>query len=287
LIDLHIHSTASDGTLSPTQIVEEAKALGLEAVALTDHDTLAGYYEAKPTADRLGVELVCAIELSTKLIQPDRPHPKTVHLLGYFPRREPASEFVEWIGGMQRSRRERNIRLVEKLHSLGMNVPLDEVQARGRSMAGRPHFAQIMLEKGYVGSIQEAFDKYLDEAGQAYVEREEPTFAEGVRHILDGGGIPSLAHPVRLGKKVPGHEEELIRRMCKMGLKAIEAFHCDHGPRDTERYQLLARRYDVAVTGGSDFHGELKPDVKLGTGRQGNVSVPNKVLDRLRAMAAR
>jgi len=287
LIDLHTHSTASDGTASPAQIIEDAKALDLDAVAITDHDTLAGYYEAKPVADRLGVELVCAIELSTKLIQPDRPHPKTVHLLGYFPRREPSAEFLAWIGGMQRSRNDRNIRLADRLHSMGMNVSLEEVRSRGRSMAGRPHFAQIMVEKGYVGSIQEAFDKYLDEAGQAYVEREEPTFAEGVRQILDGGGIPSLAHPVRLGKRVPAHEEELIRRMCKMGLKAIEAYHCDHGPRDLERYQFIARRYDVAVTGGSDFHGSLKPDVKLGTGRNGNVSVPNKVLDRLRSMAPR
>lgn len=287
MIDLHTHTTASDGSLSPAEIVRAAKAAGLDALSITDHDTLAGYEEAKAVAAEEGLELVCGIELSTKFVQVDRPKPKTVHLLGYFPRREPAPEFREWLLDMQASRRDRNVRLAAKLQSMSIDLTIEEVEARGRSMAGRPHFAQILVEKGYVATIQEAFDRYLDESAQAYVERQEPSFGEGVRRILEAGGVPSLAHPIRLGKRVPAHEEEVIRQMAKMGLKAIEAYHSDHGARDQERYQLLARRYDMAVTGGSDFHGEIKPEVKLGAGKNGNVAVPNKVLDRLKMLVAR
>lgn len=287
MIDLHTHTTASDGSLTPVEIVNAACAAGLDALSITDHDTLSAYEEAKAAASQAGLELVCGIELSTKFIQINRPKPKTVHLLGYFPRREPSAEFHEWLHQMQASRRDRNIRLARKLQSMNMDVTIEEVEQRGRSMAGRPHFAQIMVEKGYVKSIQEAFDRYLDESAPAYVEREEPTFAEGVRRILEAGGVPSLAHPIRLGKKLPAHEEDVIRQMAKMGLKAIEAYHSDHGPRDLERYQLIARKYGLAVTGGSDFHGDVKPEVKLGTGKNGNVAVPNKVLDRLRMMAPR
>jgi predicted metal-dependent phosphoesterase TrpH len=141
------------------------------------------------------------------------------------------------------------------------------------------------LEKGYVTTLQEAFDKYLDEKAEAYVEREEPLLGEGIRRIADAGGVASLAHPIRLGKRRPGEEEDAIRQMAKMGLPAIEAYHSDHGERDVERYQLIARRYGLAITGGSDFHGANKPGIQVGTGKDGNVAVPNSVLDRLKQLA--
>jgi len=282
LIDLHIHTTASDGSATPAAVIQEAKSIGLEAISITDHDTFDAYEEAVPAAREAGLQLIWGIEISTKLVQPGKPFGKTVHLLGYFPK-SPTPEFLEWIKEQQQARHERNIQLSERLRELNIDVTIDEVKALGRNMAGRPHFARLMVRKGYVQTIQEAFDKYLDERGQAFVEKHDPALAEGIRHIRDAGGVSSLAHPVRLNK-LGTQEEDLIRQMAKMGMHAIEAYHCDHTERHLERYQLMARRYDLTVTGGSDYHGDLKPDVKLGTGRNNNIVVPNKVLDRLRAL---
>lgn len=287
MIDLHTHTTESDGTFTPAELVAEAVKRRLEALAITDHDTFAGFDQALPLADEAGIELICGIELSTKMEMKDRPRGKSIHLLGYFMRGKPTEEFRQWLFGIQQSRRERNVALSDKLESLGVPVPLEEVYSLGRSMAGRPHFAKRMVEKGYVGTQQEAFDRYLDESAEAYVDRREPTLAEGIRHVLDAGGVPCLAHPVRLGKREPREEEELIRQMCKMGLRAIEVWHSDHNGRHRERFDWLARRYNLTMTGGSDFHGDNKPGVELGTGRLGNVRVGPKVLERLRVTSRR
>jgi predicted metal-dependent phosphoesterase TrpH len=285
LIDLHTHTTESDGTYTPAQLIDAARARGLEALAITDHDTFAGFDQALPMADDAGIELICGIELSTKLAMPDRPRGKSVHLLAYFMRGKPTEEFRQWLFGLQQSRRERNERLAEKLQSLGVHILLEEVNALGKSMAGRPHFAQIMVKKGYVETQQEAFDRYLDDSAEAFVDRREPTLAEAIRHVLDSGGVPTLAHPVRLGKRMPQDEEELIRQMCKLGLRGIEVWHSDHTARDRERFDWLARRYNLTMTGGSDFHGDNKPGVELGSGRRGNVRVGLRVLERLRGSA--
>jgi hypothetical protein len=284
LIDLHIHTTASDGTWTPEQIVVGAKTAGLDAIAITDHDTFAGYEEAKPIAARENIPLICGIELSTKL-QPatGTGRPKTVHLLAYF-LRPPGAALLDWVKAQQQIRHERNVQLAAKLAELGVPVTLDEVRQRGRSMAGRPHFASLMVEKGYVSTLQEAFDKYLDEKGAAYVDKHDPSLAEGIRQVREGGGISSLAHPIRLNR-FGREEEDLIRQMAKMGLQAIEAWHSDHTIRHRERYEFLAQTYRLAVTGGSDFHGDNKPGVALGTGKGNNVAVPRKVLERLRSLS--
>lgn len=283
MIDLHIHTTASDGTCRPAEVIEQAKALGLDAVSITDHDTFDAYEEAAPAARAAGIQLIWGIELSTKLLHHGHPHRhgRTVHLLGYF-LKGPTAEFLEWVAAQQQARHERNLRLCERLRALGIDITIEEVRAVGRNMTGRPHFAKVMVEKGYVKSVQEAFDKYLDEHGAAYVEKHDPTLAEGIRHVRDAGGVASLAHPVRLNR-TGAQEEDLIRQMAKMGMQAVEAYHSDHPVGLQERYQMLARRYNLIVTGGSDFHGDIKPEVKLGTGRNNNIVVPNKILDRLRA----
>jgi hypothetical protein len=285
LIDLHTHTSESDGTLTPAELLQTAQAARLDALAITDHDTFAGFDQAAAQASGPGPELICGMELSTKMQIRDRPHGKVVHLLGYWLKGGPTREFREWVGSLQQSRHQRNVLLAGRLRELGLEVTLEEVQAVGRSMTGRPHFARVLVDKGYVQSTQEAFDKYLDEKGAAYVDRVEPSLAEGIRHIRAAGGVASLAHPVRLGRRVAAQEEDLIRQMVKMGLQAIEVYHPDHTDRDTERYQWIARRYDLAATGGSDFHGDAKPGVLLGSGRNGNVVVPNKVLDRLRMLS--
>jgi hypothetical protein len=153
-------------------------------------------------------------------------------------------------------------------------------------MTGRPHFARIMVEKGHVGSIQEAFDEYLDESAKGYVEREEPTLHEAIERVIAGGGVPSIAHPVR----VPHAGEDisaLIDEMRNMGLPAIEAYHSDHERSDVKFYLDLAQRFGLAVTGGSDFHGDVRPSVRLGSGVDGNVSVPYEVLEHLRKVSLR
>jgi len=177
----------------------------------------------------------------------------------------------------QAARRDRNIRLITRLQELGFDITLAEAEARGKGMTGRPHFAQIMVEKGYVANLRQAFDDYLDESAKGYVYRSEPQFADGVAQIRNAGGIASLAHPVRVRGDVPA----LMPELCDAGLNAIEAYHSDHDIRDTELYLGLAKRYGLLVTGGSDFHGAVKPGVSLGTGWHGNLSIPNDLLDNL------
>ena len=225
--------------------------------------------------------MVCGVELSTRF------QGKTVHLLGYFPNQPPSSRFREWLKGMQESRRDRNRRLVERLQALGIDITLDEVIAKGRSMAGRPHFARILVEKGYVPTMQRAFDEYLDESAKGYVVREEADFAESVALIRDSGGIASVAHPIRLLKKASASVSDTLAAMHEATkLPALEAFHSDHSAADVREYETVARKYGMAVTGGSDYHGVNKPNIQLGTGANGNLCVSRDVLVKLRELAA-
>jgi predicted metal-dependent phosphoesterase TrpH len=274
LIDLHTHTDESDGTYTPAELVAAAVSLKLEALGITDHDTLAGYDAAEPLAREAGLDLVCGIELSTKL------RGRSVHLLGYFLDAPPKQAFRDWLHEMQRSRRDRNIRLAAKLRSMGFDISLEEVEARGKSLAGRPHFAQVMVEKGYVENTRQAFDDYLDESAKAYVDRQEPQFGEAVRRILDGGGLPSLPHPVRVPKNGEAFED-MIGDMVNAGLRGLEVYHSDHDRDDERFFTQQAERHNLAITGGSDFHGALKPHIHLGTGA-GNLNVPKAVLDKLR-----
>lgn len=271
MIDLHSHTVASDGTFTPEELIQEAVKVGVHLLGITDHDTFAGYDASVPLAREAGIELVCGIELSTKL------QGRSVHLLGYFLTQERMAAIRGRISEMQAARRDRNIRLIARLRSLGIDITLEEVQARGRGLTARPHFAQVMLEKGYVATLQQAFDDYLDESAKGYVYRREPTFAEGVALIREAGGIASLAHPVR----VHGDVKTLMPELRGYGLNAIEAYHSDHQPHHTELYLELAREYGMLVTGGSDFHGAAKPGLMLGTGRGGNLQIPAGLFDKL------
>jgi 3',5'-nucleoside bisphosphate phosphatase len=278
VIDLHTHTTASDGTFSPSEVVEAGLAARLDALAITDHDTFAGYEEAAPLARSAGLRLICGIEMSTKLSSPTR---RTVHVLGYFLNGGPSPAFLEWIRDIQAARRDRNLRLATKLQSLGIDVRIEEVEALGRHMAGRPHFARLMVQKGYCANSREAFDKYLDESAPGYVDRDEPALEDCIQRLAAAGGISSLAHPIRLGKRDAAEEERLIGSMRGAGLHAIEVFHSDHSRADAERYLAIARKFGMKITGGSDFHGDNKPNVVLGRGVNGNLNVPIAVLDEL------
>jgi predicted metal-dependent phosphoesterase TrpH len=181
--------------------------------------------------------LVCGIELSTKL------HGHSAHLLGYFLGRQGLDGFRGWVTGQQEARRDRNVRLALRLQELGFDVTLEEAEARGRGMTGRPHFAQIMVEKGYAANLRQAFDEYLDESAKGYVFRAEPQFAEAVARIREAGGVASLAHPVRVKGDIPA----LMPELCESGLNAIEAYHSDHTPEDT-RLTLLSPNGTVCMS---------------------------------------
>jgi len=283
MIDLHTHTDRSDGAASPAQLIEDARALGLQALGITDHDTLEGYDIAAPLAAAAGLELVSGIELSTRPDPPpDGSRPPSVHLLGYFLREPASAGFRQWIQGHQESRRERNRKLIAKLNSLGVEITLEEVQALGKHLTGRPHFAKVLLRKGYVRTNQEAFDRYLADNASASVERDEPELVEGVRRIRDGGGLPSLAHPVRLPQRDRPSLEKLLRTLTDKGLQGIEVYHSEHSPQDTALYAELAAQFQLIETGGTDFHGDNKPSIHLGTGKDNNVNLPYALLEKMR-----
>jgi predicted metal-dependent phosphoesterase TrpH len=268
LIDLHTHTNQSDGTLSPTELIDEAVRAGVDTLAITDHDTFAGYDQAKAYAAKAKVHLICGIELSTKL------DGESVHLLGYFSDPENLRAFRHWILELQAGRHERNVTLAARLRELGYDVTLDEAEARGRGLTGRPHFAQVMVAKGYMSSVRQAFDEILGESRPGYVARQEPQFACCVAMVNKARGISSLAHPVR----IKGDLRAMLPALCSAGLRALEVYHSDHRPQDTELLLELAHEYGLKVTGGSDFHGLVKPDIQLGSGREGNVKVPERVV---------
>lgn len=276
LIDLHSHTDESDGSVSPAELIEIASRTQVGILAITDHDTFAGYERAVASAKDTGIDLICGIEISAKL------QGNTAHLLGYFLNSEDRNGLTKWIGDLQSSRRDRNARLVTRLRELGLDLTLEEAEARGRAQTGRPHFAQILVEKGYVANVQEAFDRFLDESAPGYVYRDEPEFFDAVRRVREAGGTASIAHPVRLKCDL----ESVLPNLCSAGLNAIEAYHSDHAAADVQHYLSLANRHGLMTTGGSDFHGATKPDIVLGRGRNGNLSVPADVVEKLRATAA-
>ena len=284
MIDLHSHTDQSDGSSSPAALVQEALDLKLDALGVTDHDTLAGYDLAEPVARQKGLEIVCGIELSTRLEEPGATkRPPSVHLLGYFAKTPPTDAFREWLINWQNSRRARNLKLIKKLNDLGVDIQLEEVQKIGRNLTGRPHFAKVLIAKGYVQTTQEAFDKYLAENASAGVEREECSLTEGIDKVNEAGGVPVLAHPYRMTQ---GKDEQRMSDMLEMlvehGLKGIEVYYSEHTAQDRALYLKMAEKFGLIVTGGSDYHGTNKPGILLGTGRDHNLNVPYSVLESLR-----
>jgi predicted metal-dependent phosphoesterase TrpH len=285
LIDLHSHTDQSDGSSSPASLVQEALDLRLEALGVTDHDTLAGYDLAEPIARDKGLEIVCGIELSTRLEEPgSAKRPPSVHLLGYFAKTPPTDSFREWLINWQDSRRARNLKLIRKLNDLGVDIELEEVQKIGRNLTGRPHFAKVLIAKGYVKTTQEAFDKYLAENASAGVEREECSLVEGIEKVNEAGGTPVLAHPYRMTQgKDEQRMSDVLKLLVDSGLRGIEVFYSEHTTEDRALYLKMAERYGLIVTGGSDYHGVNKPGIFLGTGKDHNLDVPYSVLETLRS----
>jgi len=280
MIDLHSHTTESDGTLTPPELVLAARQAGLEALGITDHDTFGGYDRALDSARELALDLVCGIELAVKFKQ------QSVHLLGYFLNGSPSEEFRNWVRGLQGSRHARNEAMVERLRSKGVEITLQELHQCGGNLPGRPHFARLLSEKGYVARPREAFERYIGEGASCFVEREEVGFAESVERIAASGGLSSLAHPLRT---IPRSRnlEEYVRIMKSEGLDCLEVYHSDHRPEDVNFLSSLAASLSLGVTGGSDFHGATKPGIDLGKGRDGALNVPYSLLADLRRIPSR
>jgi len=276
MIDLHSHTDESDGTFTPDELVAEAVRIGLSALAITDHDTLRGYELALPFAVEAKLELICGIELSTRY------GGASVHLLGYFPCATPPAGFRAWLDFLLESRRDRNRRLIERLQSLGVEITLEEVERRGRSLTGRPHFARILVEKGYAKDIQDAFHEYLDESAKGFVQRQEVPIEEAIERLVAAGGVASLAHPIRVAKNDWTRLSEYVENMAAMGMRAIEVYHSDHTPENVAFYLSLAKKFNLAPTGGSDFHGGNKPLISLGTGLRNNLAIPDEILAGLK-----
>ena len=278
MIDLHSHTDFSDGTFTPAELVAEAQRIGLSALGITDHDTMGGYEAAVANGIPPGLEVLCGVEISTKF------HGVTVHLLGYFPTQPPSAEFRLWLTQLLETRRDRNRRLAERLQALGIDITLEEVEKKGRSLTGRPHFARVLVEKGYARDLQQAFDEFLDESAKAYVFRDEVPTEMAIDKLKKAGGISSMAHPVRVAKNDWTILAKWIGELAEIGLSAVEVYHSDHSPENTMYYKELAVRFGLGMTGGSDFHGANKPKVELGTGLRGNLAIPDSVLDAMRKL---
>jgi len=206
-----------------------------------------------------------------------------VHLLGYFLDGDPGLDFRQWIVDLQQSRHVRNRELLAKLQANGVTISWDELKRKGGALPGRPHIAALMVERGFVDSIQVAFDEYLDESACCYVARDDASFADAIDRIHESGGISSLAHPGRVSSD-PLRIHEIAKEMREMGLMAIEVFHSDHSSAHVSFYANLAAKLGLSISGGTDFHGATKPGIELGIGRSGNVCVDLSVLARLRML---
>lgn len=256
LADLHTHSTASDGQYTPTELVGLAKARGLEVLALTDHDTAEGAAEAIQAGIAQDLRVVPGIELGAK-------EHRSLHILGYGFTMVP-SPLTELCKKLKAGRDERKYRIIDFLREKGVYISLDEVEeVAGGEIIARPHFAQVLVRRGYAATNREAFDRYLDTEEYQRIERFKADMETCVAAIKSAGGAVSLAHPYQL-RASEEQVEALVRRLKEYGLDAIECFYPRHTLAQTEFYLKLAKRYGLHVSGGSDFHGErVKPDIFL------------------------
>jgi hypothetical protein len=273
MIDLHVHSTVSDGSDTPEELVDLAVKAGLSALALTDHDRQDGVLSARKRAVAAGLELIAGAEISCQ-------HTGTMHMLVYF--LEPGEgPLQDELVRLQAARETRNERLVARLAELGLPVSREELEAEaGGSGAGRPHVAAVLVRKGLATSVQDAFDRYLAKGRPAYMEKErlEPTLA--IELSLESGALPVLAHPLSLGFS-PDKLESAVRELADAGLAGLEAIYGRYSREERGGLAVMAAHAGLAITGGSDHHGSYKPDLSLGVGR-GDLHVPDGALAALR-----
>lgn len=273
-VDLHTHSTASDGSVTPADLMFEAAAARLEVIALTDHDTLDGLVPARPAAERAGVRLIGGIELSLEW------EPGTMHLVVLFI--EPGGgPLQDRLTDLQDARHRRNQTMLERLGAVGVEIRPEELaeEASGGSV-GRPHMAAVLVRKGYVETIQEAFERYLAKGTPGYADRPRLTPEEGIGLARASGGVPILSHAHTLGVDNRFQFADLMDRLTAAGLIGIETHYGAYDADGRRSMETIARRFGLSPSGGSDYHGTYKPDVKLGSGKFA-LPIPSDILEEL------
>jgi predicted metal-dependent phosphoesterase TrpH len=276
-VDFHSHTTASDGLLKPLEVVKLAKEVGLSAVGITDHDTVAGVEEALAVGEKLGIIVVPGVEISTLW------HGKEIHMLGLFVDHR-NTLLLKKLEEQRNVRKLRNRMMIEKLNELGIDITLEEVEAKKRGKGpdmnvGRPHIAEVLIDKGIVHTMDEAFDQYLGRDGKAYVTPERISPTDAIELIHTSGGVAVIAHPGLY------EQDDLIPLLVEKGLDGIEVNHPDHTEAAKEKYVAMAKRYNLIATAGSDFHGERNGSMyhaMLGT-----CTTDVSVVDSLRSMAVK
>ncbi len=271
-IDLHTHSTFSDGTFTPSQLVKYAEEKGLKAFALTDHDTTEGIKEAKSI--ETNVEVISGVEISTRYDK------KEIHIVGLYVNENDA-DLNKQLKYYREKRVTRNFEILEKLNSLGVDITIDDVkESCTGDVISRAHIAKALVSKGFVGSYTEAFDRYLGDNKCAYVPRETLNYEESMELITKAGGVPVLAHPL-LYKMSDTNLENMMVKLRQKGLKAVEVYYSTHSNSDTQHVMAMANRVGLIYSGGSDFHGATKPKIDMGTG-MGKLAVPYEILEKIR-----
>ena len=279
-VDLHVHTTASDGTDTPAQVVEQAHALGLSAVAITDHDTVSGIAEAQQAGQRLGIEVIPGIEISADY------KGERAHIVGLFldPDAEALLTVTQWAVS---ERRRRNEKIVTAMQFDGIDISMDALRAANPdSVIGRPHIADRLVQLGMAESVSDAFDKYLLDGRPYYRDKERISLEGAADCIRAAGGIAIIAHPLQYGYQ-GGELDAYIRTALEAGCIGFEAYYSEHSAGEQAALLALAEQLHVHVSGGSDYHGSRKPHIRLGSGIGGTLAVPASVLEDLRTAAGK
>lgn len=277
-LDLHLHTTHSDGSCTPTEVIGLAHQAGVTALAITDHDITSGIPEAITAGEQYGIEIIPGVEISSLMGSSE------LHILGYFLDWQD-TDLNQRLKSLRDSRHHRNPQIVDRLQRLGIDITYDEVRAlAGSDSVGRPHIARALMNKGVVTSAKEAFDRFLGDGKAAYVPRELPSPADAIRWIKEAHGLAVLAHPTWV-KLADQPLAELIRRLKADGLDGMEVYYSTHAARQTREYLSLAQQLGLLVTGGSDFHGLTKPDIEVGIGK-GSLHIPTSLLPKMKERVA-
>ena len=272
MIDLHVHTSASDGTCSPEEVIAQAVEQGMTAIAITDHDTVMGFPAAYRAAQAQGLEVIPGIEISTKF-------GRAVHILGYYIDTESAAlqPVLDWI---VEDRDRRNRIMAERMAADGLPISIEMMHERFGAVVGRPHFASVLVELGLAESIQDAFDRYVEKGQKYYQGRTIFPIERSVEIIAQAGGVPVLAHPFQ-DRMDDAQLRELIEHCMEYGLRGMECRYTGYSEEMTAYLERLASEYGLIRTGGSDFHGSNKPHIALGSG-MGNLTVPYDFLEKLK-----
>lgn len=280
IVDLHTHTTASDGSYTPTELVKYAKQKGLSAIAITDHDTVAGVEEASMEGEELGIRVISGAELSTRVDDCD------VHMTSLFINCK-NKRLIKRLDDMAASRQERNYKMVDKLHEAGFQIDRSDLDALGEGkILARGHIAQILIARGYATELKEALRKYLSKGTPGYVQKEVLSPEECIQLVHDAGGLIFVAHLHQIDPQDPEHCKDVARRLIRMGADGLETQYCEFDDEWRQAAEQIAQECGCLRSGGSDFHGAMKKGLDLACG-YGDLQVPYTFLEAMDAELAR